>query len=211
MAGHYLETGSVGWRHEGWDDSYYPDGLPEDWQLEFYTHLFRVLALPSDDWMTASTEEVEQWLEDGGDECSFFLMIDSPDWGTQQAEKLAHAGALLSGSLLGIVVMQDQVRLSDSMLSELSKHFKVFIDSDAPVSDDVFSVCWRPDRKTEHSVVGMLTANQSNNTRQLRGYIESFLQQAGEDRELYLLFSGEPPVIKAMQDAQVIGQMLTGN
>jgi len=210
MAEHYLETGSIGWRHEGWKDSYYPDDLPEDWQLEFYSHLFRIIALPCSDWLNASAEDVEQWREDASDEFAFFLLLDRADRIEEQIEKLTHLGILFSDSLLGIVVMQDQINLSDSVLNELSERFRVIIDSEKILPDNNrVSVCWRPDRETTQASVAILTSEQSEKPRQMREYIESFLQQASEQRELYLLFAGEPPGIKAMQDAQVIGQMLT--
>ena len=213
MTGYYIETGSVGWRHEGWNDSYYPEDLPEEWQFEFYTHLFRFVVLPSNEWKNASSEDVAQWIEEGGEEFRFFLLIDTADMGRQQTEKLLQVGSLLSDRLSGIVVMQDQAGLSESVLIELGRHSRVFIDSDSPVAANLsaagITACWRPERKTEHAVVAILTRQQSENTRRLREYIELFLKQAGEDKELYLVFSGNPPAIQAMQDAQVIGQMLT--
>jgi len=35
-----LVVGARGWEHAQWLETYYPDDLPEDWQLDYYANEF---------------------------------------------------------------------------------------------------------------------------------------------------------------------------
>ena len=53
MSGPFVEIGASGWEHEQWVDNYYPEDLPEDWQLGFYQHSFRFVLVPMPQWLQA--------------------------------------------------------------------------------------------------------------------------------------------------------------
>ncbi len=64
MSNYIVYLGTVGWRQEAWQGGFYPEDLPEDWQLSFYNTQFRCVYLPADCWRNASDEEVASWLND---------------------------------------------------------------------------------------------------------------------------------------------------
>ena len=37
---HGLRLGARGWRHAHWENDFYPDDLPPDWQLAYYANEF---------------------------------------------------------------------------------------------------------------------------------------------------------------------------
>lgn len=65
--------GAVGWLHPAWEGAFYPDDLPEDWQLSYYNTQFQAVYLPAPVWQAASTATWDQWLHDTQDGFHFVL------------------------------------------------------------------------------------------------------------------------------------------
>jgi len=73
MDNYIVYLGAVGWRQEAWRGGFYPEDLPEDWQLSFYNTQFRCVYLPAEYWRNASDEEVANWLQDTREGFRFVL------------------------------------------------------------------------------------------------------------------------------------------
>ena len=67
--------GARGLQHKGWQGSFYPDDMPEEWRLEFYAHEFHSLLLPTTEFPDAATWQ--EW-RDIPDE-RFNLFIELPE------------------------------------------------------------------------------------------------------------------------------------
>ncbi len=72
--GHFF-VAARGWRHPAWVESFYPEGLPADWQLSYYSNEFRAVVVPADAWAGVDAAEVARWREDTGEAFRFFLEI----------------------------------------------------------------------------------------------------------------------------------------
>lgn len=68
-----LLIGCVGWRHPAWQVSYYPDDLPEDWQLGFYANDCGCVLLSPADLQALDVAELEDALDDLPDDFVFLL------------------------------------------------------------------------------------------------------------------------------------------
>ena len=68
-----LRLGVRGWRHAHWMHSYYPDDLPEDWQLSYYANEFSSVLVPASYFVEA--HDVAQWLEDVPDSFRFYFEL----------------------------------------------------------------------------------------------------------------------------------------
>lgn len=68
-----LYIAGYGWQHEDWTGSHYPDDLPPEWRFDYYCNEYRAVLVPPGDWLNASDEELEQWLDDAPDGFRFFL------------------------------------------------------------------------------------------------------------------------------------------
>jgi hypothetical protein len=66
-SGNLVLIGASGWLHPAWRGSFYPDGLPDDWQLSYYNTQFQAVYLPAPVWQAASTATWDQWLHDTQD------------------------------------------------------------------------------------------------------------------------------------------------
>ncbi len=52
-------TGAIDWRYEAWNDEYYPEDMPEDWQLGYFANEFSTVVIDTD----INTEEMENIVE----------------------------------------------------------------------------------------------------------------------------------------------------
>jgi len=95
-----LRLGALGWNHANWQDSFYPDDLPADWQLGFYANEFNSVLVPEAEWR-ANLHELEGWAEEVPENFRFYLQMVQRD----EAE-VAHLSGLL-GQSLGAVISYD--------------------------------------------------------------------------------------------------------
>jgi len=66
-------VGAWGWKHTLWgNDLFYPDDLPADWRLSYYSNEFDMAVIPSEYWASVDSEE-EDWLDDVDDDFEFYL------------------------------------------------------------------------------------------------------------------------------------------
>lgn len=200
-----IETGALGYQHPGWEEDYYPDGLPEDWLLDYYSHHFRFVLLKTQEWLDASEEEVRQWKEDVKESFDFFLSIQATDIDDRLVEQVGMIKAILGEQLRGVVIMQPVMPNSVQSLLALTE---VYIDTDTPESlPDGARLCWRKGRESRDCVMGFLSREDTKDIRTMRAHIQTFM--AVRDPQLaYLVYEGDPPPSQLMQDAQVILQLL---
>lgn len=68
-----VHVGAVGWEHEHWRGSFYPDDLPPDWQLAYYNQWFDTVLVPRSRWEQASAAEMRRWTADTLERFRFVL------------------------------------------------------------------------------------------------------------------------------------------
>lgn len=98
----YFRVGSAGWRHSGWQNSFYPEDLPEDWQLAYYANEFSAVLVPADELLQADCD-FGQWYDEVPDGFRFYLQ-----WPAQVDEAALLLGqcALLGNKLAGLVLQR---------------------------------------------------------------------------------------------------------
>lgn len=64
MSCYGVYSGAIGWAHAPWWGDFYPEDLPEEWQLSFYNTQFRCVYLPHALWKNATDAEVAGWLDE---------------------------------------------------------------------------------------------------------------------------------------------------
>jgi len=67
-----LHIGSYGWQYESWNNSFYPDDLPMEWQFAYYANEYSVIMIP---WnlIHDKFELLKQGLEDSEETCQLVL------------------------------------------------------------------------------------------------------------------------------------------
>jgi hypothetical protein len=71
-----LNIGAYGWKHEHWSGGFYPDDLPPDWQLTYYSNAFNCVLVPVEYWCEQNMPDCEEWLENVHDEFRFHIACD---------------------------------------------------------------------------------------------------------------------------------------
>ncbi|MEW5837901.1 MAG: DUF72 domain-containing protein [Pseudomonadota bacterium] len=72
-----ISLGAWGWEHAEWVGTFYPDDLPPEWRLTFYSNEFDAVGLYAAGWMTPPVAALEQWLEDTHADFRFHLVMPS--------------------------------------------------------------------------------------------------------------------------------------
>jgi uncharacterized protein YecE (DUF72 family) len=93
-------VGAKGWHHDNWRGSYYPDDLPEDWTLDFYSNQFYCVLVEQSLWMDWNTEEIEEIAENLADENFLFTFQLKTAQGGSQLQKIKDILGVLFHSVL---------------------------------------------------------------------------------------------------------------
>jgi len=216
-----LEVGAVGWRHAGWADSFYPESLPPEWQLTYYSNEFARVLVPAAEWTGARAADLAAWHGDVHERFGFYLELpgvaDAPV-GRSLAQAVEALGPRLAGLVVRVAAGMPMPAV-DGLRQGVDADIALFIDIPSP-PDPLWleaaqgveaRVCWRPEHGEwlQGSGMGLLRAAEAAGDRRvLRGHIEAFLRQAESVEERTLLFEGEPPPLTAMQDTSVIASLL---
>ena len=91
-----LLLGFTGWPLI-WPD-YFPEDLPEDWRLAYYSNDADALVLSADELQAIDAEDLEEWCDDLPDYFRFYLKVDA--LADVSAEHLEILGERLGASLL---------------------------------------------------------------------------------------------------------------
>ncbi|MDH5181588.1 MAG: hypothetical protein OEZ39_17385 [Gammaproteobacteria bacterium] len=215
MAGetYRIMFGAAGWRHAAWQTIFYPDDLPEEWQLGYYGNEFPVVLFPADYWSLAD-ESIAEWLSDCGDALQFVCEFSSPAQFQDQAGRLA----LFSGRCCGVIC-----RLSpDEMTAGLPDSLP---ETEVPLSVDTAGQPVSPEATQLLQARGISLVrydvaadipvaqgrfvctrvnSETTDMRALRRIIESLLSQTSARQTVVIIFDGTPPRIDVMRNAVVL-------
>jgi hypothetical protein len=71
-----LCLGARDWEHPAWARGYYPEDLPSDWRLSYYSNDLPQVLVPQARWLPAGEAGWADWLEAVGPEFRFFLELE---------------------------------------------------------------------------------------------------------------------------------------
>jgi len=219
-------VGANGWLHPEWQTQFYPDDLPNDWQLGYYSNEFPVVLLPATYWQS-SADDLPGWLEDSSD--NLYIICEVPPEMLQQSndeaikainefiEKLSLLGDHCAGLLLPVADYQADI---DEILSKLDSPFPLCIEAASDISADSnksiqkmckqrnIGLCWHGAGSPAGLGYGQLAMTRLNShgmeLRQLRGVVETILHTTTLEQTSVLIFDGHPPDLEAIRHAGVI-------
>jgi uncharacterized protein YecE (DUF72 family) len=70
---HYCLLGAIGWDHASWIGTFYPEDLPPEWRLNYYSTAFDCVYLPYATWQAAALEALAEWRHDTLEQFRFLL------------------------------------------------------------------------------------------------------------------------------------------
>ena len=223
---HRILIGAYGWLHQAWQDSFYPDGLPEDWQLGYYSNEFPVIMLPAA-YGQQGESMIELALEDSAE--SLHIVYEAPvvlQRETAVAEAVstleAFARQIIGSGHHGAAVVV-LVKGVDFPFGELLQGLDITIPLIFAFAADMDSaqcavllplfkehgvgLCWSGGAGAEALAFGpvaLTIIREQLDMRQLRGVIETILSRTTAEQDSILIFQGEPPDLELMRNAAVM-------
>lgn len=198
--------GSCGWEHPAWETSFYPDDLPEEWRMVFYSNEFPVLQLPLSRLLDVSAGELDEWLEDGQEGFRLVVELDA------ELDSRAEARLLeLQQRLMALIITHEKVRIPDSLspvpcLWAPDEDNSCELDLQAghgQVWNGEGSPCWG-----EQLAVVCVQSRDYQDMKKLKQLLLSCAPALEEGRTLVLLFAGDPPDVELMQKARTLTELL---
>ncbi len=218
-----LLIGTDGW--SGNDSRYYPDDMPEDWRLCYFSNIHRCVLLPESDWLHAAAEEVEQWQEDTD---SGFMFI--PELGEAALSRVAESG-IADWPALQLLQQQVPCLLARPRLTQLQlqwlppllafKPLCVQLPDECETGSQYYnsivtricdagaSVLWHAGRQQEPVSCGrfLVALAETGDAATQRGIIEAMSRWMRPDRQAALLFCGRRAPYAAEQ-ARTLAELM---
>jgi len=97
----HLELAAYGWLGEEWN-SLYPDDLPTDWRLDYYTNTYQAIIVPGSSWSHATIDEALGWLADAPEGFRFYWELTDAEGAARLLEllpKVEHTPGEVAGWL----------------------------------------------------------------------------------------------------------------
>ncbi len=212
-----------GWRHPAWVENFYPEGLPADWQLSYYSNEFRAVVVPADEWASVDALDIVRWQEDTDEAFRFFLEVADLRTGWADFKALVAPLAEQIGGILLRPAHCDtdltQLELSLQRARQLAP-VTVILPSGLVLSDtgrqrlldDGIASPWNIDQGAPCWTPGTLALACTDATvrtpRQWRKVVENCLSFGVDSDTVLLMLEGEAPDIEALRVTMMIADML---
>lgn len=206
--------GSWGWRHSEWKkDVFYPDDLPEEWQLAYYSNEFDVAVVPASYWAVDGYGE-DDWLDDVTDEFMFYI-----DWPFQQLadqadyEKCAQYCQQLDQQLVAVLLNGD---VWQTLSNEQQQWFKTATANfTVQQYNAVTETEYVPVSNDKEQIVGenvlLLHSDTTESLRDLGGRLGQLLANENQPTKIeYIILSNEKVKIDRLKELDTLVTLIKG-
>lgn len=229
LSSHRIFIGSAGWQHDAWQGNFYPEDLPEDWRLGYYANEFPVVLLTEAD--RRALDDIASLPEACREGFIFVIEADlsASALDVEQAISLLQDrdtdARTLQAHCAGLLIAMSEAQLQDQQfIPQVFKRAHLSsaccIDTQSQPLPEALQN-WRVDRQPawcwqaglskailQSGPWSMLVVPPHTDLRQLRDYVETALSVSSPQRDVFILFRGDPPAIELMRQAQTIEQLL---
>jgi len=227
----FVEIGSIGWQHEQWKDSYYPDDLPSDWLFSYYSKQFRTVWLQASELINNSAEEIQSWLDDCDQNFDFLLEYPALEKLSDGESEAMLASWIKSVKLFGEHILGYVIRstvniekvinqlenIQQKINNESPELFVLPAESDTMQELDDLKIQFRNIHEivtservdqVKDAQILLVDFHSADDMRSLGKVLNNFVNQNSFHTNLYCYFEGTPPSYSLMQKAQTIVSML---
>lgn len=123
-----IQLGAYGWMHAQWNDVFYPEDLPLDWQLSYYSNEFNTVLVPASYWAkergvnnqksgqkTDQTFTCDDWLDSVHDKFQFYVECSAAMFDDDSMPDFKKSLHVLQPQLAGLVFFDGITTLSTSV------------------------------------------------------------------------------------------------
>lgn len=225
-----LLVGTCGWQYAQWEGSFYPEDLPRDWQLGYYSNELNTVLVPEASLLRATGLELQSWHEDVGDEFRFFIeLAHLQEWRRCMAQitpildnvagfalRLLEPVTPMLLECLAALAQIAPVCVAEPLARELAEWDEagavpslgrlVTLDPQLlPHSDTA-------DKREVPPVVGtslfLIEPQTHAGPKQIRSWLEVCHESVGEDAIAAMLFTGAPPNIAVAKQALQLQELM---
>jgi len=225
--------GATGWNHPAWVGSYYPEDLPEDWRLSYYSNELNTVLVPESDWTNKNRDDIEEWIDETHDEFIFYFELS-----LSSCLKIPHEQSLASiirslnndlaqigGLLITVAANATEADLLTAT-TNIPQGLAINFDFDkSPFSEEQrqaistklnINTCWQPEQSAKNPQIsgqmylGRLKAETAHANEQLKNYFEQFRSNSNKSSECALFLYGHPPDINNLHNIQLIKELILG-
>lgn len=218
-----LLIGTVGWQHKEWIGGFYPDDLPEDWCLGYYSNRLRAVLVPVSTWSN-DKEDLQDWPEDIYPEFRMVLEWQPGKENPQEdARKLIERTKPIASNVDAFLIMIGGV-VSDKILQAmeiLSEEFPVIVTGkgygEVPDDSPVFALdgigqCWLADKHDKPAqrgnfLIALTETGDAKTTRQIIEKIDAWPDEMGDVKGAALFFLGKNAPDHAVQ-ARTLAELM---
>ncbi len=210
-----LEFAAYGWLGPAWE-VLYPEDLPPEWHLDYYSNEFGAVVVPATDWQSVSIDEANRWLAEAPQGFKFYWEIDDADDAARLLELLsrnADGSEKLAGWLF-----RSGLKLEHDLLKRLTAALPGAAYGESPVptvqterlASEGITLCWQDEYALNCRGTGLrvLQISQSPDLRRLRQSIDE--QAAAGTERLLLLLKPEAATFALMRDLYTLSTLLNG-
>jgi hypothetical protein len=202
----HLAIGIRGWCFEHWVTTFYPDDVPEEWRLPYYSNEFRAVLVPSNYLVNAEPGTLGQWADDTAEDFEFFVELDTTRSWPAWRELLAPLGEQLSG----IVIEAKSPAVE--WLESARGRAPVFMSHPPSSELGLYAVCNSVEDVLQlprdgRPLLCCINTDQVLHAKALRVLLES-LAGAGDSTGVAVFFGGDKPVLENACQAVLLHQLL---
>lgn len=176
--------GARGWRHPGWQNSFYPDDLPQDWQLTYYSNEFPMVVIREQEWM-----QIED-MTDLRKECTkgFQFLVEWPvlavteNLSSQFIDRIQQLGSQCAG----VIIPAQQEPLLAHCRSWLPETIPCYFEGALASETN-----------------GLINISAGTSLKELRLLLESALRLSVSS-PVPVIVEGEPPDIELLRNAETL-------
>ena len=190
----------AGWDYPGWVGDFYPDDLPQEWQLAYFANEFPGVMVRQQVWLRRGAQTWNAWHADVGETFRFYLEVNQ----SVNIRKWVDAAGCLETNFGGFVVDLQwlerafaQAFLQDSGLN----CYTLF-----PKGSTTRDIQRRSLDKLR--VAFLLTTSELTDLKSQRRLLEKFAELVDSEAEVLLFLVGEPPMIDKLRDLRTLAQLL---
>jgi hypothetical protein len=209
-----IELAAYGWDNPAWS-RFYPEDLPPEWRLDYYSNEFTSIVVPAADWAGASIDEAAGWLAEAPEGFRFYWELDSAEGASRLLELAAKHGR---GSHLAGWLFQAGAPLEREMFAALARSLPGACFGQRPVGSDQaeqlaaqgITLCWQDELALNCRGRGLrvLQIHQRPDLRSLRRTVEE--QCAAGVEFLLLLVEPDPQTLLHMRELQTFTSLFNG-
>lgn len=195
-----LNIGTVGWTHQSWQ-KFYPEGLPEDWQFDYYSQSFNCVLVPQIEWLQWTEETLEELSEAiEGEGFEFFFEIEKHlEPGDIEQLRLIQAS-------LGVQAVGVLMKVVSQPLPESLREFKISLVSK---TEALPGWQWKHEDNICSGFPMAYVFDLPANGKIQASYLRSFVNSMTENHsQAYFFVSGDNTPIERIQNLKIIAELM---